>query len=162
MVLLPRSVFPGSFALCRKKSFFAKQVKQACVSPDDAMTRLTTFLLFLLSSTFAKGLLGTDSFGHFWGDEGQYTLLDFEWVEISESGEKVLAPESADKVNLKLNPPLVLYGKSHPEVAVSVNGYISSDPTDDGGDESNDCPFPGPVSSGGGARIAVLHDNLEM
>ena len=106
--------------------------------------------------------MGSDSFGHFWGDEGQYTLLDFEWVEISESGEKVLAPESADKVNLKLNPPLVLYGKSHPEVAVSVNGYISSDPTDDGGDETNDCPFPGPVSSGGGARIAVLHDNLEI
>jgi len=45
---------------------------------------------------------------------------------------------------------------------VSVNGYISSDDTDPGTDETNNCPFPGDVSSGGGARIAVLHDNLEI
>jgi len=127
------------------------------------MTRLIIFpLLFLLGGSFAKALSGSDAFGHFWGDEDQLTLLDFEWIDISESGRRILLPDSGDKANLKLNPPLVLYGNSHPEVVVSRNGYISSDPTDPGGDETNDCPFPGAVSSGGGARIAALHDNLEI
>ncbi|MDA7882320.1 hypothetical protein N9A94_08460, partial [Akkermansiaceae bacterium] len=129
----------------------------------DAMTRFTIpLLLFVLSSPFAKALSGIDDFGDFWGDEDQLTLLDFEWTYISGTGRSLLYNDTAIKANLKLNPPLVLYGESHAEVGVSVNGYISTDPGFNGSDESNTCPFPGEVSFGGGARIAVLHDHLEV
>ena len=138
-------------------------MKRACVSPDDAMNRFTIPLfLLLISSPFAKALAGFDDFGNFWGDEEQYSLLDFEWVDVSESGRSLLYNDEAIKANLKLNPPLVLYGESHAEVGVSVNGYITTDPGFNGSDETNACPFPGEVSFGGGARIAVLHDHLEV
>jgi len=75
------------------------------------MTRVVLCLLFaVLVSPVARGLGGYDSFGHFWADEEQLTLLDFQWVDVSESGTKILRHDGGDNAVLKLNPPLVLYG----------------------------------------------------
>lgn len=48
------------------------------------------------------------------------------------------------------------------DIAVSSNGYISSDPADAGPDLSNDCPLPSTVSSGSGGRLYPLHDDLDL
>lgn len=48
------------------------------------------------------------------------------------------------------------------DIAVATNGYISSDPADGGPDLSNDCPLPATPSTGSGARLYPLHDDLDV
>ncbi|MBK8390788.1 MAG: IPTL-CTERM sorting domain-containing protein [Saprospiraceae bacterium] len=47
-------------------------------------------------------------------------------------------------------------------LSATTNGYLSSDITDDGPDLSNDCPLPAIPSTGGGARIYLLQDDIEV
>lgn len=47
-------------------------------------------------------------------------------------------------------------------LSVTTNGYLSSDITDSGPDLSNDCPLPAIPSTGGGARIYLLQDDLNV
>ena len=57
---------------------------------------------------------------------------------------------------------LSLFGDRVGQVAMSTNGYLSLDATDDGGDWSNDCPLPARPNLGSlsGSRIMALHDDL--
>ena len=52
------------------------------------------------------------------------------------------------------------YGVDYTSLTMASNGYISTDPTDTGPDLSNDCPLPSTPSTGGGARMYPLHDDL--
>ena len=56
-----------------------------------------------------------------------------------------------------------LYGNVVNALQVSSNGYVSVDPTDSGGDLSNDCPIPANPSTGpDAARLYVLHDDIDL
>ena len=57
---------------------------------------------------------------------------------------------------------LSVFGERATRVAMSTNGYISLDATDNGGDFSNDCPLPARPNLGSldATRLMPLHDDL--
>ena len=61
---------------------------------------------------------------------------------------------------LTLGAPFTFYGTTYTSLVMTTNGALSTDPTDMGGDLSNDCPLPHTPSTSGGARIYALHDDL--
>lgn len=90
------------------------------------------------------------------------------FIDISASGTKVVQGTSNSSINSVLNAPVPLatpftfYGVTYNELVMTTEGYLSTSPMDTGADSSNDCGLPAPPSSGGGARIYALHDNLNL
>lgn len=102
---------------------------------------------------------GPDTFGYQFADSttGQCA---FNFVDISQTGTTVV---SGDDVGAPVNlpgPSLDFYGETVTDIAMTSNGYLSTDPTDTGPDLSNDCPLPAQPSTGGGGRYYPLHDDL--
>lgn len=103
--------------------------------------------------------VGPDGFGY----QGYDSTVDgtpFSFVDITSSGTFVISGDD-EGAPVNLNQSFSFYGQALTQVAMATNGYISSDPADAGPDLSNDCPLPAQPSTGGGARIYVLHDDLE-
>jgi len=97
-------------------------------------------------------------------DEYGYACSDpclFEFIDISATGEMILEGDDVSAL-VVLDMPFMFYGTTYNELVFSSNGYISTDPTDSGGDLSNDCPLPASPSTGGGGRIYPLHDDLDL
>lgn len=102
---------------------------------------------------------GPDAFGYqgFDSAEPQCTV---QFVDIATTGTQVvMGDDTAAAVPLPA-APFNLYGTTYTALTAATNGYLSTDPTDIGPDLSNDCPLPATLSSGGGARIYPLHDDL--
>lgn len=95
------------------------------------------------------------------GDAFGYTVSDcgYDFVDISSTGTLVVSGDDAGQP-VTLAEAFDFYGASVTDMALTTNGYLSTDPTDDGPDLSNDCPLPATPSTGGGARIYPLHDDL--
>ena len=76
----------------------------------------------------------------------------------------ILSPgSSATSAIVNLAAPAVLYGEPTRQLNVSRHGYISWDETDDGADNTFDCPLPKAPSNGGGARrLYPLHGNHDI
>lgn len=96
---------------------------------------------------------GSDAFG--------YTVSDcgYDFVDISTTGTLIVSGDDAGD-SVTLAEAFDFYGTSVTDMALTTNGYLSTDSTDSGGDLSNDCPLPEVPSSGGGARIYPLQDDL--
>lgn len=103
---------------------------------------------------------GPDAFGYR-GFDGGEPECTFQYIDISASGTNVVTGDDEGVPVTLPGPPFDLYGQSLGTLAVTTNGYLSSLATDDGPDLSNDCPLPALPSTGGGARIYPLHDDLE-
>ena len=92
----------------------------------------------------------------------------FDYIDISATGTRVASGDDVSSINSELNMPVslgtpfALYDMTYAELVPSTNGYISTDVTDGGGDLSNDCPLPDDPSTGGGARLYPLHDDLDI
>ncbi len=86
----------------------------------------------------------------------------YQYVDISVTGALYLLGSNTSTGPIALPAPFPFYGEALDTLVMASNGYISTDPTDAGPDLSNDCPLPSTLSSGGGARIYPLHDNLTM
>ncbi|HRW51912.1 MAG TPA: thrombospondin type 3 repeat-containing protein [Phycisphaerae bacterium] len=97
--------------------------------------------------------------------EGQpvHTFLD-----ISGTGALVVQGDSNSSINSAINAPIDLaapfnfYGVTYTQLVMTSEGYLATDVTDAGADSTNDCQLPAAPSSGGGARIYALHDNLSL
>ena len=76
------------------------------------------------------------------------------------SGPRII-PSGRDAWSEPVTRPWISLGvRTLTSVMLSSNGYLSSDPASSGNDSSNDCPLPAVPSSGGGARIYNVHDDL--
>ncbi len=102
---------------------------------------------------------GPDGFGNTWRDNQGANPVPYQFVDISGTGTN-LGTGDDEGFPYTLQAPFSFYGSALTTVAVTTNGYISTDQTDDGPDLSNDCPLPVTPSTGGGARIYPLHDDL--
>lgn len=107
---------------------------------------------------------GPDGFGYTYVDQGGPAGPTYSFVDISGTGTAVTFTDSDDgAATVTLGAPILFYGASVGSLAMSTNGYLSTDDTDFGGDLSNDCPLPtapdAPFGSTG-ARMYVFHDDL--
>ena len=108
--------------------------------------------------TTARATGGPDVFGYTFAD-GAEPGVTFDWIDITGTGLAIGGGDD-DGYPVTLGAAFDFYGTSFTEVAMATNGYLSTDPTDTGGDLSPDCPLPSAPSTGGGARIYPLHDDL--
>ena len=99
---------------------------------------------------------GPDDYGYVCADPCLFEFIDISGTApFSFNGDDVA-------MSVPLTMPFMFYGTTYNEIKMSSNGYLSTDPTDTGGDLSNDCPLPVDPSTGGGARIYPLHDDLDL
>ena len=100
---------------------------------------------------------GPDAFGYVWDDSATFQAID-----ITTTGTMVFSGDevSSGPIPLGGEATFCLYGVGYDSLVMSSNGYLSTDLADTGGDLSNDCPLPAAPSTGGGARIYPLHDDL--
>lgn len=96
----------------------------------------------------------------------EYDGVAYQWFDISASGTLVASGDDVSSISTGIFAPVTLghiftfYDVPYTQLIPTTNGYISTDPTDDGPDLSNDCPLPAFPSTGGGARIYPLHDDF--
>ena len=91
------------------------------------------------------------------------TTADFNYVDITATGIKVVTGDD-QAMPVLLGNEFPVYGMTFTSLAVSENGYITTDLADSGPDWTNDCPLPSDPSSPAnttGARIYPLHDDLD-
>jgi uncharacterized repeat protein (TIGR01451 family) len=83
------------------------------------------------------------------------------FFDISTTGTSIVTGDDETSPLQPLNTTFNLYGEDVNALAMISNGFLST--TDDsGGDLSNDCPLPSSPSTGTGARIYVLQDDLVL
>ena len=105
--------------------------------------------------------VGPDAYGYMAVDESESAGPAYSFVDISGSG--ALVASGDDVWGVVSFPPGVsfnFYGTDYTSLTMAANGYISTYLSDTGGDISNDWPLPQVPSTGGGARIYPLHDDL--
>lgn len=102
---------------------------------------------------------GPDTFGYVYADSTTAQCA-FDFVDITASGTSVVSGDDTAAPVALPGPSLDFYGETVTDIAMSTNGYLSTDPTDTGSDLSNDCPLPVAPSTGGGARYYPLQDDL--
>lgn len=103
---------------------------------------------------------GPDGFGYTYADQADGCT--YSYVDISGTGSVVgSGDDTAFPVALGATS-FDFYGSAVTTVAMATNGYLSTDPADTGPDLSNDCPLPTPPSTGSGARIYPLHDDIDI
>lgn len=144
LCLIAGNLFVGSV-------LFAQESKTEEPAPEPL------FSTFSSISLFAAG--GPDAFGYTYDDHAGVCTYDF--VDIGTTGTFLTDGDEISSV-VTLAEPFNIYGTEYSQLSASTNGYISTDPSDIGGDLSNDCPLPSPLSSGGGARLYPLHDDIDM
>ena len=109
-----------------------------------------------------KATGGPDAFGYFYIDSAEPGGPAFSWVDISATGTNLGSGDDATS-QVVLSAPFNFYGTNYSALQMGTNGYLSTDPSDAGGDLSNDCAtFPVAPSTGGGGRFYVLHDDLNI
>lgn len=100
---------------------------------------------------------GPDGFGYTFADTAEPSC-SYQWIDISGTGTQVVLGDDAG-VTVSLSEPFSLYDSSVSSVGFNSNGFLST--TDDAsGDLTNDCPLPASPSTGTGARIYAVHDDL--
>ncbi|HEX4954878.1 MAG TPA: DUF11 domain-containing protein [Thermoanaerobaculia bacterium] len=107
-----------------------------------------------------KSTGGPDSFGYTFADADEPTCAATSVIDITGTGTNIASGDDSASAPQALSAPFNFYGTAVTQLVMATNGYLSTDPTDTGPDLSNDCPLPAPPSTGGGARIYPLHDDL--
>ncbi|WP_411847087.1 right-handed parallel beta-helix repeat-containing protein [Roseibacillus persicicus] len=118
-------------------------------------------VILISCSNLMGQVLGTDSFGYEMSRMGSAT-----WVDITEFGEEVISSGNETSSNaappegigepVTLEHPFFFYGETVREMVPTVNGYLSTNLSESGSDDTPDCTLPTPVSSAG-SRIYVAH-----
>ncbi len=100
---------------------------------------------------------GPDAFGYTFADTAEASCA-YQWIDISGTGTAVVLGDDAG-ASVALTESMTFYDSVMNSVGFYSNGFLSS--TDDASaDLSNDCPLPSSPSSGTGARIYGVHDDL--
>jgi len=103
-------------------------------------------------------VVGPDAFGYT-GNDSDGGNCSTQFINITGSGVNLGTGDDV-AFNQILPVGFDFYGVMVNEFAVASNGYLSTDNTDTGPDLSNDCPLPVTPSTGGGARIYPVQDDL--
>jgi uncharacterized repeat protein (TIGR01451 family) len=106
-----------------------------------------------------RAAFGPDAFGYLGFDQAEPQCAA-QFIDITATGTLVVSGDDEGAPVTLPGPAFNLYGTAYTQLAATTNGYLSTDPTDTGPDLSNDCPLPASPSTGGGARIYPLHDDL--
>ena len=109
--------------------------------------------------TISEATGGPDAFGYSWADQAEANCA-YQFVDISGTGTDL---GDGDDVSLPVtlgSGGVDFYGTTYTTVYASTNGFITTE--DNGGDLTNDCPLPAPPSTGAGARMYVMHDDLDV
>ncbi len=106
----------------------------------------------------AGGGVGPDLFGYT-GTDSNTGACSAQFVDITATGVNVISGDDAG-APATLAAPFDFYGTMYTDLALTTNGYIATDLSDAGPDLSNDCPLPAVPSTGGGARMYPMHDDL--
>lgn len=106
-----------------------------------------------------EGTGGPDEFGYTFSDSDGFSCA-FQFVDITATGTSIVTGDDTSSGPITLGSLFDIYGTLYSDLVMATNGYLSTDPTDTGPDLSNDCPLPAPPSTGGGARLYPLHDDL--
>ncbi|MFC3194195.1 hypothetical protein ACFODZ_08070 [Marinicella sediminis] len=104
------------------------------------------------------GGVGPDIFGYT-GTDSNSGACTSQFIDITGTGANIITGDDAG-APVTLGAPFNFYGTVYTDLALTTNGYISTDVTDAGPDLSNDCPLPATPSTGGGARMYPLQDDL--
>lgn len=115
-----------------------------------------------LQGVAARATGGPDAFGYTYADQSEATCPT-QFIDITGTGTPVTSGDDVGAPVALTGPAFNFYGTDYTSLAMTTNGYLSTDPTDSGPDLSNDCPLPAvPSTPGGtnGARIYPLHDDL--
>jgi len=109
------------------------------------------------NGTPARATGGPDAFGYTWDDSVPYGEID-----ITGTGTMIMSGDDVSSGPIALGGmgTFNFYGVNVSSLNMASNGYITTDGTDTGPDLSNDCPLPATPSTGGGARMYPLHDDL--
>ncbi len=105
-----------------------------------------------------QGVIG-DNFGYTFSDSSG-AACQFNFVDITGSGAPTFSGDDVASAPIPIPTDFDFYGTQVTELVMASNGYLSTDNTDTGPDLSNDCPLPATPSTGGGARIYPIHDDL--
>lgn len=100
---------------------------------------------------------GPDGFGYTFADTAEASC-SYQWIDISGTGTAVALGDDSS-ASVALTEPFSLYDSVMNSVGFNSNGFLSS-VDDSSGDLSNDCPLPASPSTGTGARIYGVHDDL--
>lgn len=103
-----------------------------------------------------------DAFGYTVSDSSGAACAE-QFIDISATGTSVVVGDDVASGPLTLLSPnsFDLYGVALTSIEMMSNGFLSPDATA-AGDLSNDCPIPAVPSTGAGARIYALHDDLDL
>jgi hypothetical protein len=103
-----------------------------------------------------------DAFGYTVSDSSG-AACGVQFIDISATGTSVLVGDDVASGPITLLSPnsFDLYGVALTSIEMISNGFLSPDGAS-GGDFSNDCPIPAVPSTGAGARIYALHDDLDL
>lgn len=107
----------------------------------------------------ADTVFGPDTFGYIGYDSDEF-VCDYDFVDITATGAVITSGDEGSGVAALGGTGFEFYGDLNAALTASTNGYLSTDGADTGGDLSNDCPLPVAPSTGGGARLYPLHDDL--
>ncbi|MCF6317883.1 MAG: hypothetical protein L3J83_01175, partial [Proteobacteria bacterium] len=129
----------------------------------DATNAYAVFTKNANSNSFE--VVASDAFGNTLGSCGK------QFIDISTTGAALTLIDSNPNDNfpanddgvatVNLTQPFNLYGQTISSLYLSTNGYISTDPNEDGSDFDNDCPLPATPNRGSTqARIVPLHNDL--
>lgn len=111
------------------------------------------------SGTLPEATGGPDGFGYTWADQAEPTCA-YQFVDIAATGTDLGdGDDVAFPVTLGIGG-FDFYGTTYTDVYMGSNGFLTTD--NNGGDLSNDCPLPATPSTGAGARMYVMHDDLDV
>lgn len=113
-----------------------------------------------LVSTNSVG--GPDGFGYTFIDSMELSGPFHFFIDISGTGTDAGISLDDETVIVNTGFPFNYYGTIYNQVRISTNGWLSFGSSSTAADFSNDCPLPISLSAGAGARLAVLHDDLDL
>ena len=90
------------------------------------LSGLGFFALLVLSSYYfppAHSMGGPDAFGYVWTDNGDGVV--YNWIEISGNGTDSGIDKDDHGVSVSIGFTFGFYGRSHPSVTISSNGYLT-------------------------------------
>ncbi|MEM9481041.1 MAG: choice-of-anchor Q domain-containing protein [Verrucomicrobiota bacterium] len=136
-----------------------------------SLPALALALWILTTNALHAATGGPDGYGYTFKDSQEIDGPVFQWLDISSTGAVVISQgddtSSTSGTNgigapVELGFPLTYHGATYDELVPTSNGYLSSDPSENGLDDTNDSTIPAKPDIGSGARFYVFHDDLTL
>lgn len=128
------------------------------------------FAILSVCSLYAT-IGGPDTHGYTFKDRFEPGGPAVNWIDITSTGTQVIGAANNASSNasppigigsvVKLGHPFTFYGVTYDQLVPAVDGFLSTNPSENGADNTRDQPLPATPSSGSGGRIYVNHRNWQ-